>query len=171
MRALIVLLIACVFFTACKKEEIIETSSSTKKEEKKEEVKDTITYSKDAEINAAILEARKTLPEFYKRLAAPQEGDNGFSLKVKLRDSNGEEECWFSKIAVEGDSLVGTLSNKPVTVTSLKQGMKMSIAEEDIRDWMYFQNRKMIGNLTVYPMINALPPKEAYLMKQKLGIE
>lgn len=170
MKVLILLLSMLLLITSCESEKKQQSSKPAAQKKTAAEV-DTTIYSEDSEINAAIINARNTLPDFYKRLAAPQEGDNGFSLKVKVTDENGAEECWFSKIEVEGDSLMGVLSNQPVTVISLKPGMRMSIAEEDIRDWMYFQNRKMIGNLTVYPMIKALPPREAYLMKRNLGIE
>lgn len=171
MKPLVLLVLTLLLIFACGSQNESADSSSKVKSDRETGVVDTTVYSEDAETNAAIVQARKTLPEFYKRLEAPQDGDNGFSLKVKLTDENGEEECWFSQIAVEGDSLVGILSNKPVKVTSFKPGMKMAIEEKDIRDWMYFQNRKMVGNLTVYPMIKSLPPREAYLMKQSLGIE
>lgn len=171
MRVLAFIVLISLLLVSCKGK---ATDTGDKKSSEKvvtKEVKDTTTYSEDAEMNAAILEARKTLPDFYTRLASPQPGDNGFSLKVKISDANGEEECWFSEVKVQGDSLVGILSNKPTVCTSFSEGTFRAINEEDIRDWMYFQNRKMIGNKTVYPLIKSLSPREAFLMKRSLGIE
>lgn len=170
MRSVWVLFFAVLVFWGCKKdssEEVPQKGTAPVKEVKK----DTVTYSEDPEMHAAVVEARATLSEFYKRLESPQEGDNGFSLKVKFTDENGSEELWLSKIKVDGDYLKGVLSNEPVTVKNLTVGTEYSIKEDDIRDWLYFKNRTMIGNKTIYPMIKTLPPREAYLMKMKLGIK
>jgi uncharacterized protein YegJ (DUF2314 family) len=117
--------------------------------------------SGDAEMNAAIKQARATLPEFWRAMAAPGPGENGFSLKVRIVDHGKAEHIWFDAIERKGNSLTGVVTNTPEAVTTVKWGQRYEIGEAAISDWLYMRNGKFVGNRTLRVLLKQMPKAEA----------
>jgi uncharacterized protein YegJ (DUF2314 family) len=121
----------------------------------------------DAEMNAAIAAAHKTLPVFWKHLQAhPGEPS---SLKVGLVSSNGHEHIWVSEIRVKGDKITGRLANDPDDLPGLKLGSPVSFTEDQISDWAYEKNGKLYGHYTTRIVIKHIDPAEAAPVRAMLS--
>ncbi|MGO9486682.1 MAG: YegJ family protein [Rhodomicrobium sp.] len=122
----------------------------------------------DAEMNAAIEKARKSLPLFWEKLAKPGEGESGFTLKVKIEDGGYSEHFWVIDIERKGETIFGTIDNTPEEVKSVTMGQRIRIAPDQISDWMYMHNRKMVGNETLRVLLARMPKQQADALRAML---
>ncbi len=122
----------------------------------------------DAEMNAAIEKARKSLPLFWEKLAKPGEGESGFTLKVKIEDGGYSEHFWVIDIERKGETIFGTIDNTPEEVKSVTMGQRIQIAPDRISDWMYMHNRKMVGNETLRVLLARMPKQQADALRAML---
>ena len=70
----------------------------------------------DPEMAAAISKARASLPQFWKALEQPGAGEEGFALKVAIKDGKDVEHFWLLNVSRDGDKLSGTINNEPEIV-------------------------------------------------------
>lgn len=119
----------------------------------------------DVEMEVAIAEARVTLPEFWAVMAKPEAGESEFAVKVKITDANGVEHFWVGELERTEGQTRGTINNEPNTVKSVKFGQRIEIAEEDITDWTYTRDGKMVGNRTLRAMFKQMAPEEVERFK------
>src|SRR3954471_13979549 len=78
----------------------------------------------DPEMNAAIGQARSTLPAFWASYQAPKEAETGHSLKVRFAyGSNSGEHIWMAEVKKIGDnSYSGQFANAPVHLRGKRAG-------------------------------------------------
>ncbi len=117
--------------------------------------------SEDAEMNAAIEKARKTLPLFWSKRANPGEGEDHFALKVQIQDGSHSEHFWVIGVERKGDLIFGTINNEPDFVKSVAMGQRIQIDPGRISDWMYVHNGKIVGNETLRPLLARMPKQRA----------
>ncbi len=124
--------------------------------------------AEDAAMNAAIAEAKASLPVFLARLdsGALQSGD---SLKVGFHTDQGREHIWVDHIARKGDELTGTLANEPNWMPGLHQGSPVTFDPALVTDWSYEKDGKLWGNYTTRVMLPSLAPEEAEAVKANLS--
>jgi uncharacterized protein YegJ (DUF2314 family) len=115
----------------------------------------------DAEMSAAIREARASLPEFWKALAHPAPGVGDFALKVEIGDGNGTEHFWLADITRKGDIISGLIDNEPAQVQTVKMGQRYQFKEDRITDWSFTRNGKIAGNRTGRVLVKRMPRNEA----------
>lgn len=121
------------------------------------------------EMNAAIAEARRTLPAFWARLSA-NEPDGQEMLKVALPASNGgREHIWVEGVTVTADGYAGRLYNLPRRLPGMTQGSPVQFEANQISDWTYVRNDRMWGNYTLRVMLKDLPPEDARRMAASLS--
>ena len=102
----------------------------------------------DAELKAAVETARKRWKEFEKAFAAGT-GVN-HSVKFKFSDKkNGSEFMWVSVDKIDGDTVVGKLSNVPNFLTNVKEGDIVKRPSSEIEDWLYIEDKKMVGGFSI----------------------
>ncbi len=114
----------------------------------------------DPEMVAAIARARASLPQFWEVFERRDRGESGFSLKVKITDKRGTEHFWLSDIDRRDGQLHGTINNDADIVRSVKLGDRIAIPEEDISDWLYMRQGKMVGNFTLRVLFKTMPAAE-----------
>ncbi|MEA3018201.1 MAG: hypothetical protein QOI38_2923 [Sphingomonadales bacterium] len=124
--------------------------------------------SDDAAMNAAIAEGRRTLPSFYRRLAAPQAGDGEFMVKFDIDPSDQFEYVWAVSLDRSGSPMTGILINQPVN-TSDRPGDRVAIPEASIIDWGYRAGRVMQGNFTNRVLLGQMAPEDAAEYRRFLG--
>jgi uncharacterized protein YegJ (DUF2314 family) len=118
--------------------------------------------SDDPEMIAAQAKARATLAEFWSKLERPGPGESDFALKVGLPvNATAQEHIWVANIQRGGGKIFGRISNEPVDLKTVKRGQRIEIVEDQISDWTYLRDGKIVGNFTVRPILNRLPPQEA----------
>lgn len=122
----------------------------------------------DAEMNAAIAKARAGLSTFWTAKEKPAENVDGFALKVRIADGGLIEHFWLVDVAKDGDGYHGTINNMPNLVKSVKLGQRFRFAEDQISDWMFMRNGKIVGNETMRPLLKQLSPDEAERFRKLL---
>src|SRR5262245_35147483 len=100
----------------------------------------------DPEMNAAIGKARNSLPQFWQVFEHPTRGESDFFIKVRIKDANGTEHFWITDIERKDGHISGRINNDPNIVKNVKDGDRIEIPQQDISDWMYYRDGKMVGN-------------------------
>ncbi len=127
--------------------------------------------TEDPAMNAAIGKARASLAVFWKMFAAPEDGVDGFSLKLGISDGKMTEHFWCSDI--EGDQQMATcvIANEPQDVHTVAMGQTVDVDPAIISDWMYRKNGKIVGGQTIRVMITTMAPDEAEQFKAMMAQE
>lgn len=125
--------------------------------------------SDDAEMAAAINRARASLPAFWKALTAKTPGEELFALKVRIPFGEGSgEHFWLVDIERSGDQLSGIINNDPNEATHVVKGQRYVFKSEDISDWTFMRNGKIVGNETLRPLLKRLSPEDAQALRARL---
>lgn len=117
--------------------------------------------NEDPEMAAAIAKARAGLPAFWQSFARTGSGEEGFAIKVAIKDGADVEHFWLVDVARDGDKLSGTINNEPGIVSNVENGARYEFTEADISDWLFQRNGKMVGNETMRPLLKRMPKAEA----------
>jgi uncharacterized protein YegJ (DUF2314 family) len=123
----------------------------------------------DPEMTAAIAKARDTLPQFWQAFDKREHNESRFALKVKITDKKGTEHFWATNIERRDGKTLGTINNDPDIVTSVKLGDRIEIPKDDISDWLYMRDGKMVGNETVRPLFKKMQPAELERLKSMMA--
>jgi uncharacterized protein YegJ (DUF2314 family) len=118
--------------------------------------------NQDREMADAQAAARATLDRFWEKLANPGAGEEGFALKVALPyGTNNTEHIWTRDVERKDGKITAVISNVPRDVKNVRAGQRIDVAEAQISDWMFMRNGKIVGNYTMRPLLERMPPKEA----------
>src|SRR5512147_427379 len=85
--------------------------------------------TEDAEMNAAIEEAKRMLPIFWKAFDNPASDESEFSLKIAISDGNETEHFWVEQIRRDKDGTVGVVANEAQLVSNTRFGQQVVIDE------------------------------------------
>lgn len=118
----------------------------------------------DAVMNAAIAEARRSLPTFWTLLEADPVVAASGKIKVGFDTPGGPEHMWVREVRREGAVVKGLLDNRPVWLKGVSKGDPVTIDPADISDWSYIREGRMYGSYTTRVMLPRLPAeqREAY---------
>lgn len=114
----------------------------------------------DPRMNAAIEKARASVKTFVAALKAPKAAQTGFSIKMAFTDGTAVEHMWLAPVNFDGTKFVGTVNNEPEKVKTVKMGQKVTVTPDKISDWMYLENRKLVGGETLRALRAAMSPEE-----------
>jgi uncharacterized protein YegJ (DUF2314 family) len=122
----------------------------------------------DADMNAAIADANRTLPQFFERLAAPADDETGFVVKYNLTPASNAELIWAKDVAVNNGVITASLANAPLA-DGFALGDRVTIDRTLIVDWGYFKGNVMQGNFTTRVMLDKMPADQAASVRNALG--
>jgi uncharacterized protein YegJ (DUF2314 family) len=128
-----------------------------------------VTDYSEAEMAAAIEQARATFGEFKARFHVPQPGDSDFGVKVRIEDAQGVEHFWLTDVIVDQEPYSGVIGNDPGIVSNVKLGQTYRFYEKDVSDWMYVSDGVMQGNYTARVLLKSMPPDEAEALREAFG--
>jgi uncharacterized protein YegJ (DUF2314 family) len=114
----------------------------------------------DPRMNAAIAKARASVGTFIAALQSPKPGQTGFNVKAKFSDSGHDEHIWLDNVTYDGTNFQGTIANEPEMVKNVKNGQRVTVPAAEISDWMYLENRKLVGGETVRVLHASLSPAD-----------
>ncbi|QEL13691.1 YegJ family protein [Limnoglobus roseus] len=136
----------------------------------KKPVEDKVSYVADDDpgMKAAIEKARTTVSQFTAVLKAPKPTQKGLSVKMAFADGKNTEHMWLSNVTLDGTTFHGIVNNDPEHVKTVKIGDKASIEVKKISDWMYIENKKLVGGYTLRALRDAMPPAERAEMDKSL---
>lgn len=104
----------------------------------------------DAEMNAAMQEARNGLDRFIEQLRSPKPGQTHFSLKARFDAGNGKgEHIWLSEVAYQDDAFTGKIGNVPKSFKNLSLGDAVVVPRARVSDWMFVEGGRLIGGATI----------------------
>ncbi len=123
---------------------------------------DQVTYvaGNDPRMNAAIEKARSTIRTFTTALKSPKPGQSSFSIKMAFTDGGNTEHLWLTPVTFDGTTFTGTVNNDPEKVMTVKIGQKVTVTPDKISDWMFIENRKLVGGETIRALRAGLSPGE-----------
>ena len=108
--------------------------------------------------------ARDTLPLFFRRLLRPAKDESDFSVKYPFRADSGSgfsmEQIWLQNITFKDGVYYGVLANDPFYITAMKKGGIVSFSADEITDWMYIKNGKIVGGLSIKYLLEHIPEHE-----------
>lgn len=125
----------------------------------------------DAQLNAAIAEARATVDNFIQAISNPKPNQTSFSVKVGIVEGDQTEYLWLVPVRFENGKFIGRVNNEPFMVTTVKFGDEVTVAKDEISDWLYMENRTMMGGFTVRILMASVQDGEKPVVSQEmLGI-
>jgi uncharacterized protein YegJ (DUF2314 family) len=138
-------------------------------------------------MNAAFAHAAAGLDGFFAMWRNPPPGAEGFSVKIGLTDAPGApgyaivrpgmsapgqvEWFWTHNLRGEGVGFSAQIGNDAEELHNVSIGQTVHFVRQDIGDWMYFQNGKIIGNATACPALAHASAEERRQMKEQYGLE
>lgn len=110
----------------------------------------------------AIAEAKRTLPTFIDALKQAQGRDRYFSVKRPFATSDGgSEHIWIDELKWMGTSFQGRVANVPASVPGLTSGETVSVAVEEVSDWMIVDaGGRLTGGFTIRAMREMMSPEQ-----------
>ncbi|MBX9672618.1 MAG: DUF2314 domain-containing protein [Candidatus Obscuribacterales bacterium] len=94
----------------------------------------------DPEMSKAVQQAKDSLPEFEAAFRA-RKPDEKFAVKAIMHGNNGSEYKWINVTTLQENKMVGRLEKDSVVMPSVKAGMTVSVAKNDIEDWAYIDSK------------------------------
>jgi len=118
------------------------------------------TADSDQKMNDAIKTAQSTLDQFDKALWNKDYDSGTVALKIKFPTKTGFEHIWATEIILDSDNYYGVIDNLPDNAKDIKLGEKIKIHNEDISDWMFGRNGKLVGGFTIRVIRDRLTGQE-----------
>ena len=129
-----------------------------------------LVFSDDAEMNAAIATARKTLPRFDAALNSGNPDQYGFALKVRFGAADAGEHIWLSDIVIDSNQYYGVVNNDPEYITEVAMGDTVRIDKTAISDWMFLEKGVLRGGSTIRYVRDHMTPAERATFDKEQGI-
>ncbi len=140
----------------------------------------------DPAMSAAFARAAAGLDGFFSKWRNPPPGARRFTVKIGLIDTSEPpgyavvrpdspathivEWFWVTDLRVDGAGFSGRLGNSPDGLRNVAFGQAIHFTREDIGDWMYRQDGKIIGNATACPALAHATAEERRAMKEQYGL-
>ena len=123
----------------------------------------------DAEMNAAIVHARATLPVFWASYDAPKRGETEHSLKVRFQTGGNDEYIWMSDVKkLPGGDYAARFADTPRNMPGKRFGDLTGFKDADISDWMFMRNGKIVGGETIKPLLKSMPKADADALRARM---
>ncbi len=107
----------------------------------------------------AVHEARRTVGVFIAALGHPAAGQHDFEVKKPFRQGEVIEHLWLSDVTFSGNRFHGYVDNMPRKITGLKMGDRVSVNPNEISDWAYVENGRLVGGYTIRVLYYELSPE------------
>ena len=118
--------------------------------------------SGDPVLDEIALEARAAISDFIRHMRNPQKGEEQFRIKYPFPADSGsgidKEYIWLSGITFKNGRYYGCVANRPYYISGIKEGSEAAFSMDDIADWMYLRNGKIVGGRSIKYLIEKIPP-------------
>jgi len=108
----------------------------------------------------ATQKARKTMTKFIAALRSPKSNQSRFAVKKPFIEGKKVEHLWVKELSFDGKVFRGRIDNTPVGLKRVHLGDKVTVSPEEISDWMFVQNDRLIGGYTIQAMCSHLSPAQ-----------
>ncbi len=116
--------------------------------------------STDADMNAAMQQAQKSLPSFIKALQSPSPTQSEFALKARFPYNSGKdaEYMWVNQLTYANGKFQGVLDSTPQHATNMKAGQHVTVETPDVADWVIIDAGRLLGGYTIIAVRNRMTP-------------
>ncbi len=125
----------------------------------------------DAGMATAIAQSRQTVDTFISRLSKPATPDDFITVKFALPTTDGSlEHIWCENVQFAADTFTATIANDPLD-KQYKFGQQVSARKNEISDWMYVQDGKLVGGYTIRYAYSKMPPDEQRTFRENVPFQ
>jgi uncharacterized protein YegJ (DUF2314 family) len=118
------------------------------------------TSAADAELEAAIGQARDTLDTFIERIGTPHADRTFVAVKVRFfPPDESPQDIWVDGVTYTGGVFRGNMGDD-IPSLKLEAGEKIKVDEKDIIDWMIVEEGKLVGGYTIRLAVQRMSPAE-----------
>jgi uncharacterized protein YegJ (DUF2314 family) len=114
----------------------------------------------DKQMDRAVENAQRNLGFFIAALRAKKSGDTVFEIKKGFIDGNNVEHLWIRQVTYDGKNFHGKIDNQPLQIKNAHVGERVTVAPEEVDDWMFLKDGKLIGAYTTRVLYARLSPEE-----------
>ena len=115
----------------------------------------------DGEILQIAIDARRTLPIFFRQLTRGDSRESDFSIKYPFKANDGSgiatEQLWLNGIHFRDGEYLGVLVGDPVYVSGIQKGDTVALDMDAITDWMYVRDGKIAGGRSIKYLLEKIP--------------
>jgi uncharacterized protein YegJ (DUF2314 family) len=122
----------------------------------------------DKQMDKAVSEARKTLRVFIAALQHPSSTQHDFQVKKPFVQGEMVEHIWLSEVSYHGGHFHGHVDNKPRDIEGLKYHDLVSVNADELTDWAFVDDGKLVGGYTIRLLYNELSPERKKELEQQL---
>lgn len=121
----------------------------------------------NAAMKKAVHQARRTVGVFIQALQSPTAGQHDFEVKKPFRQGDAVEHIWLSNVTFSGNRFHGYVDNRPRKITGLKMGDRVSVDPNEISDWAYVENGRLVGGYTIRLLYMELSPERRAALEKE----
>lgn len=124
----------------------------------------------DPYMRTAFQKAHEGLDAYLAEWRHPAEGNADFAVKVGVTEGADTEYFWISPFREDAGTYYGVINNEPSLVSIVKLGQEISFTKEQIVDWLYISNGKMVGNYTACAMLMRESESDRRAFEERFGL-
>lgn len=126
----------------------------------------------DAEMNAAIAQAKATFPQFVSALREKKPSHRTFGVKKPYATpSGGQEHMWIEEVTEIDGGFVGVIANEAYDTREVHYGQRVRFAAGEISDWKYVDGNVLVGGYTIRYFVNRMSPEEKKALEKEIGCQ
>ncbi len=114
----------------------------------------------DKAMDQAVAKARETLGFFLAALKAKKPDSRDFEVKKCVIDGDNVEHLWLRDVSWDGKVFHGKVDNQPLDVANVRLGQKVTLDPQDLTDWMFVKDGKLMGGFTTRVLYSRLSQDE-----------
>lgn len=104
----------------------------------------------DMQMEHAVRRARRNVRQFITALQNPPPNTRDFQVKKLFIAPDGTaEHIWLADVHFTGNRFVGVVDNRPNKLPNVKLGSKASVNPDEVTDWSYVENGRLVGGYTI----------------------
>lgn len=107
----------------------------------------------------AVHQARRTVGVFIQAVRHPAAGQHDFQVKKPFRQGDVMEHLWLADVSFRGNRFHGYVDNVPRKIKGLKMGDRVSVNPNEITDWAFVENGRLVGGYTIRLLYAELSPE------------
>lgn len=114
----------------------------------------------DKVMERAVQTAQETVSDFIAVLRSPKDTQSRFAIKKPFVEGDSVEHIWLNDVRFDGHRFHGKVDNEPVDIKGVSLGEDVAVWPNEISDWMYIQDGRLVGGYTISAMCRTMSPAE-----------
>ena len=117
-------------------------------------------------MDRAVQTAQKTVKKFIAAIRSPKASQSRFAIKKPFVEGDKVEHLWLNEASFDGSLFHGKVDNEPVDIKGVRVGQEVTVSPNEISDWMYVQDGRLVGGYTIHAMCQNMSPAEKKQFEQ-----